>query len=335
MERRDELELAVVGLLHTLDEKEVPLVDLVPEDRLEEVGGRDPAESVRLVLELSDPSDPVERLWLARLAVDVLRKGRGRVGGNAADALLQRVVSPVAAGREESAARALRSIVERLEPGAPLTQDVFDELQEAFGDALEIRGAASDVQVLLSGDAGALATLFLELATNDLSCASSIHQVEVEGELRDVIFVEVDVCTNKSFDSCKRSIDPTRWPDANPLFRSVDVLSVAATSGADWAGVIKERVGPGLNGKVYETNLSVTYLEREGMAITAFDLAPGPPAGGGKVTVDRGFLSLTEEGTHRRIRTLKVYRIEDLVTEPSWICPLWSSQLALAGWWDA
>ena len=53
----------------------------------------------------------------------------------------------------------------------------------------------------------------------------------------------------------------------------------------------------------------------------------------GPVTVDRGFLSVTDEGTHRRLRVLKVYRVENLKTAPSFACQLWAMQVALSGWW--
>ena len=174
----------------------------------------------------------------------------------------------------------------------------------------------------------------MELATNDLTCNTSSHRIVVDGQPRDVVFVEVDVCTNRTFADCKRSLDPTKWPDANPFFVSVTPTFPITVSGADWCGVVKEVVGPGVNLTYYETDLAITYLERPGQAVTAFDLAPNR-TDDGRVTVDRGFLSCTDEGLHRRIRTLKVYRIEDLNVAPSWICPLWSWQLALASWWSA
>ena len=79
------------------------------------------------------------------------------------------------------------------------------------------------------------------------------------------------------------------------------------------------------------TDLAVTMIERTGISIVAFQLAhPDTP---GKVVVDRGFLCATDEGTHRRVRVLKVYRIVDLDLPHDWVCPLWASQVAMAAWW--
>jgi hypothetical protein len=199
---------------------------------------------------------------------------------------------------------------------------------------VEISEDAPSKQVQMTGSGAELASLLIELTTGgSLHCDMSTHQEMVGGVAQEVIKVEVDTCTYRSYDDCKQSIDPTNWPKVNPFFQSVTLLDTPTKSGTDWCGRIKEAVGPGVNGQVYETDLDVTFVERPGMAVTAFDLATvrTDPR---HVTVDRGFLSCTDEGAYRRIRTLKVYRIDNLSMPSSWICPLWSSQFALAAYWS-
>lgn len=154
----------------------------------------------------------------------------------------------------------------------------------------------------------------------------------VGNALKDVLLVEIDVCSNLSFDRCRRGIDPFNWPSCNPYFVGVDLIGSKTQSptGDGWAALIREKVGPAMNFKYYTTDLAVRYFEATGVAAVAYDLAPGFA---GPVTVDRGFLSVTDEGTHRRLRVLKVYRVENLKTAPSFACQLWAMQVALSGWW--
>jgi hypothetical protein len=178
----------------------------------------------------------------------------------------------------------------------------------------------------------------LELATTWKTCSESSR---TDRDNREVTRVEIDVCTNLSFAKCKHGIDPMNWPECNPFFKSVEPIGTPtrAPNGDGWAGQIKEQVGPSLNkGKVYETNLAVRMVEEAGLAAVAFDLAPNFTGDvsvfTGGVSVDRGFVSVTDEGRHRRMRVLKVYRIENFPkVPPSWICPLWVWQVALSGWW--
>lgn len=337
---REATELPALALLHRRNPDELPLDDLVSTDVAEQIRSRSTSDWIAELASGADAHDPVDRVWLAWAYVEGVRSHEDafhsdQVGEGVVAKLLEGL-DPVEGERLAFSAnhvsRVLADAIGQLEPGARISQDALDQLVEAFTGGLAIEGGASQPQVHLSGAASALAAMFLELATSNLSCNVSIHTIPVNGTPQQVTFVEVDTCTNRSFEACKGSIDPTKWPAANPFFRKVTVLSVAATSGNDWAGVIKEVVGPGINGQVYETDLSVTYLEQPGLAITAFDLAPvrTDPR---KVSVDRGFLSCTDEGIHRRIRTVKVYRIDDLKMPTSWICPLWSMQFALAAWW--
>jgi hypothetical protein len=152
--------------------------------------------------------------------------------------------------------------------------------------------------------------------------------------MKAVTFVEVDVCTNQPFAKCKRGINPLHWPDCNPFFLSVKPIGPTTQLGYGWAAAVKEQVGCPFNGRVYETDLMVTMTEQEKMHTVAFDLVPDADRTDPRmVTVDRGFVSATDEGEHRRIRVLKVYRIEDFEIPHRWLCPLWASQVAMSPWW--
>jgi hypothetical protein len=207
----------------------------------------------------------------------------------------------------------------------------IEKLALIFGPQLEVDNTV-DGQVTLTGDAASFATMVTELASNNTACRTFTASIAVGGVMKDVIFVEVDVCTSIVFDKLQGAIDPTHWPACNPFFISVTPVTQQQTQADGWAGVVREEVGPGLNGSVYTTDLAVRYLHQPGLATVAFDLAPHRNDDG-RVSVDRGFVSATDEGAHRRVRTVKVYRIDDLNTPQSWICPLWAQQVAMAGWW--
>ena len=332
---REGLELPILGLLRKLDPDELPLDDLLDEKTAAQVDRHTAAHWLGQLIEFGDPHDRVERYWMARFLVELERRG-DKGSQRLLDQLAAKLLQPYEElGEGSTSVRSLRNAVRLLQPGEPISQDALDMLSDAFRGVLEITGQASHQQVLMSGSGSELATLLIELITGgSLRCNMSKHQELVDGTMREVIKVEVDTCTNRSFIDCRGAIDPTHWPAANPFFRSVTVIGTPTKNGTDWAGVINERVGPGLNGKVYETYLDVTYFERPGMAVTTFDLHR-PKVDPKKVTVDRGFLSCTDEGSHRRIRTLKVYRIEDLKMPSSFICPLWASQFALAAYWGS
>jgi hypothetical protein len=330
---REGLETPLLGLLRKVEPHEMPIGGLVGRETERELDQRTEASLLGDVLEHADPHDRVERFWMARLLVDLDRSPDPQVQQQL-DQLARNLLSPFEeAGAGSTSAESLRTALRLLEPGQPISQPAMSALGDAFHGVMEVMGDPSQPQMLLSGSGAELASLLVELTTGgSLHCNMSTHQELVGGSQREVIKVEVDTCTNRSFDDCKQSIDPTHWPDVNPFFRSVTLVGSPTKSGTDWCGTIKESVGPGVNGQVYTTDLDVTFVERPGMVVTAFDLAK-VRNDDGEVTVDRGFLSCTDEGIHRRIRTLKVYRIENLSMPSSWICPLWSSQFALAAYW--
>jgi hypothetical protein len=215
----------------------------------------------------------------------------------------------------------------RLEPGVTLDATSYDGFVEAFGGALEATPGPGGV--VLSGPASTFVATVTELATNALSCRSGVHVHEG----RQVLLVELDACSNLPFDTCAKAIDPRRWPDCSPMFISVLPVTPPTQTPTGWAGVVREVVGIQGYG-VYTTDLAVTFRREPGLALTSYDLAD-QRNDDGRVSVDHGFVSATDEGTHRRLRALKVYRIEGLETPPSWICPLWAKQAVMAGWWCA
>jgi hypothetical protein len=218
--------------------------------------------------------------------------------------------------------------------GEALTAHHLAGLERAFGSRLAVTGTLAEGDVELSGPAAALTLLLLEFFTNGLNCVATPGRVDVGGEMKDVIFVEVDVCTNQPFAKCRRGINPLHWDDCNPFFLSVEVRGSVTPLTDGWAAVVKERVGSPFNGQVYETDLAVTMTEQDKMSTVAFDLAPDEVRTDPRmVTVDRGFVSASDEGAHRRIRVLKVYRIEDFKLPQKWLCPLWASQVAMSPWW--
>ena len=210
--------------------------------------------------------------------------------------------------------------------------------EAAFGGRLAIADANAE-QLAFRGPGAFLAAMLLELVSlfaGPPKCVSAPVPDRKTGSI--ATRVELEVCTSLPFEVCKARIDPHHWCDCNPYFVSVvDNPPCTKVGIADWFGAVLEDVGPGLNLEYYTTDLGIRYVEQARMAAVAFDLATfpsgGAPRGDGRVSVDRGFLSLTDEGTHRRVRMVKVYRIEHLDVPQSWVCPLWASQVALSGWW--
>jgi hypothetical protein len=280
------------------------------------------AQALHLGARIQQEQDLAVQPELRELAASLLRS----VGASSA-------VIATPDGPMDPAALLLEGLRE-LTPGEGLTSGNLADLQRAFGSRLEVVGSLAAGDAELSGPGAALALLLLELFTNGLDCKTTQGHVEVDGEMKAVIFVEVDVCTNQPFATCKRGINPLHWPDCNPYFLSVEVLGATTKLADGWAAVLKERVGCPFNGHVYETDLAVTMTEHAQMHTVAFDLAPPAVRTDPRmVTVDRGFVSATDEGEHRRIRVLKVYRIEDLRLPQKWLCPLWASQVAMSPWW--
>jgi hypothetical protein len=218
-----------------------------------------------------------------------------------------------------------QSINERVPPEA------LHSFSLAFGSALQITGDTASAQVAFSGPAARPARMLIDLARTWRVCTAEAVTSKADGGKGKVTRVEIDICTNLSFERCQRGVDPMHWPECNPYFKKVTRLGNPSLSPDGWAGQIREVVGPSLNkGRSYTTDLLVRVLRQSGLAVVAFDLVPSFR---GPVSVDRGFVSVTEEGLHRRVRVFKIYRIDDLKPPLSWVCPLWVWQVALAGWW--
>lgn len=214
-----------------------------------------------------------------------------------------------------------------LEPGMRLDSGALAPFIEAFGEMVQLEERA--VGLALSGPLAPLVQMLVEMVTMPPRCR--VRTGTYQGQ--QATLVESDACTNLPFDRCTSGVDPLRWPSCSPFFISVRPIEAPVQAPDGWSGTVREEVGPGLNGSVYVTNLAVTYLHRPKMAVTTFDLAPSQEGADGRVTVDHGFVSTTDEGAHRRIRALKVFRIDDLQVPLSWVCPLWCQQVSMAAWW--
>ncbi len=229
----------------------------------------------------------------------------------------------------------LRDAVGRLLAFHEVTQDVVDKFKAAFVgayDAVPVPGGWN-----CTGAAAETAAMLSELVTMEFVSTARPGTVEVSGQPLDVLYLEFDMCTSATWDRCRGGIDPRNWPTYNPsFFQSVDVISGTPASSGNWTGTIQEKVGPLFSGTPLTTNLLVSYIEQPGLVVTAYDLAGHNttlPPDDGKVTVDYGFVALTDEGVHRKMRVLKVVRIEGMVLPPKWLWPLWTQQMVMAGWW--
>lgn len=245
-------------------------------------------------------------------------------------ALAARLLASV--GADTSGADQLMAAMQRL-ASAVTVDEARGELFDAFGSRLTIADSPTAVNVLVfGGPAAALAAQIVDVSrlVAQSTCRATSHRDPDTGG--DATFVRYEACTALPYDTCMQRIDPLRWPDCNPYFTDVKGLDrQPCAPKPGWFGRIKEKVGPALNLSYYETDLTVRYHQEKGIAVTAFELAH-PNTGDGRVTVDRGFLAVLDEGTHRRVQMTKVYRIRDLDIEHSWVCPLWSSQFVISGW---
>jgi hypothetical protein len=216
-------------------------------------------------------------------------------------------------------------------------ESVLPDLEAVFAPWLtaEFNTAAID-HVTFTGKAAATAAAIMEAtALYETKCTPAWKRDPYTK--KDATHVQIELCTSLPYEECRRRIDPTKWPECNPYFNRVTKLAPPVGSAKDWYGRIQEEVGPGLNFSYYRTDLKVRYVEQAGLAATAFDLVlPPNQTGDGRVTIDRGFLAVIEEGTHRRVQMVKVYRIEDQTGKHEiphgWVCPLWGQQMTLAGW---
>lgn len=220
-----------------------------------------------------------------------------------------------------------------------ITQAHMVELEASFGGTLVVSGDFDEGTFAMNGSASWLVAMVLDFTIAfgpEARCSTSTVTEQVNGQDVPVTVVSMETCTNLSFASAARGIDPRQWPDLNPFFKQVEVLRPQPEPPeGPWCGVIQEVVGPALNASLYTTNLDVTFLEDTGMASTAYDLTPDDPqlkADDARVDVDRGFLAVTDEGAHRRIQVTKIFHIEDLEIAHTWVCPLWAWQIVIAGW---
>ena len=204
-------------------------------------------------------------------------------------------------------------------------------LAETFaGRVTVLVDAAHPDRVRLVGPGAWVAAQLLDQSTQRRAeCSVGFDLDPLTGKR--VTVVRLEACTNLTFDECRSRIDPMQWTRCNPYFWSVTPIPPRVDDPTGWCGGIKEVVGPGLNFRYYETDLSVRYIEQTRLAFSSFDLNP---AGNDddQVSVDRGCLGVIDEGSHRRIQMAKVYRIEDFDAPHPWVCPLWASQFVIAGW---
>lgn len=326
-----EIELALLVLLRATT-GEIDLSQFQSPPLIDSVDGTTASEALAMVTAGLSSASPIDRFAAAQSFVLGLQLPDDPTSSELLAALGDQLLSTV--GGDSNGGSQLRAALDLLRHEQQLNPAVLDLMQQAFGGALTVIPNSSEL-LTLSGSGSSLATMLVELVANFSSAVPKCRSLDVDDPIsgQHVTLVEVDVCTNQPFDKCKLGIDPLRWPQCNPYFQSVTLIGAKTPdAGGGWAGVVKEKVGPALNGSVYETDLAVRYIDRPGVVCAAFDLA-ATRNDDGRVTVDRGFLSVTDEGLHRRVRVLKVYRISDLTTPHTWLCPLWASQVAMAGWW--
>ena len=271
---REGLETPLLGLLRKLDPEEVPLDDLVDEDTAREIDRRSASSLLGEVLEHGDPHDRIERYWMARLLVELDRRGGDDV---------QELLDPLAAklllpfeerGEGSTSVRSLRAALRLLQPGEPISQDALGLLSDAFRGVVEVLGEASQERVLFSGSGAELATLLIELATGgSLHCNMSIHREVVGGTPGEVIKVEVDTCTNRSFDDCKGSSIP-RGGRPEPVLQKRHGAQHRRHVGAELGGGHQGGRRAGDQRQGLRDGPGRHLRGAAGVAVTDFDLAP-------------------------------------------------------------
>lgn len=314
------------------------LLPLIPDDDIrEQVALLAPGPALARIAETFDPTDPVEQF--AATQALVLGTSRRANIANVAEGLEPLAVQLLRRYVPDADAQSAAALIDATAKIADLRgvdNDVIENLEHLFGDSLTSTTTVGGT-VSFEGLASTFVAMLIELILNffHTHCQLIPGMVNVDGKQKAATFVELEVCTGRSFARCAHAIDPANWQECNPIFFKVEVLNHNVTNNG-WFGAISERVGPAMNGDTYHTNLNVRCLTTTKQQYTvAFDLAPDSvmPHDDGRVTVDRGFLSVTDEGSHRRVRVLKVYRIKKFNQPLGWICPLWASQLVMGGWW--
>jgi hypothetical protein len=329
-------ELALISLYHALDTANFDVTQLGDSDQSAHMSA-DPTVTLPALIEAVDMDVRRDR-YAASLAYVLGVRFFNDTGTLEPElsALGGKIVSRFNDSDPFEGELALRSAVFLLSEDKAITQEVADFLTTAFEGKVEFSFDASSNEWKMQGEATEAALMLCELASMGMNCRSRKGRFKLGNTEVPVLVTECEVCTQAPYDRVMVGVDPRNWPVYNPgFFQSVNVVSGTPAATGSWRGVIQESVGALLTGTPIVTNLRVSYLEEKGVAVTAYDLAGDSanlPADDGSVKVDFGFFSVTDEGVHRRIRLLKVLRIEN-VPMPAWVHPLWAQQLAAIGWW--
>ena len=236
---------------------------------------------------------------------------------------------------------ALSDAMQRMLDNPEITIDTAAQLVEAFGGSLAFTASPDETIITFTGPAAETATMFCELACMDFGISlNTIPGTVTVGHVDIEVFkFDHEFCTQAPFERTKAAVDPQYWHTYNPgFFRKVTVMTKQQIgTGADWVGVIQEEAGVLTNGTPLKTNLSISYIEQPGVAVTAYDLAPSTLpapviADDNNVTVDYGLFGVVDEGIHRRMRMVKVLHVNGFESVPAWVWKLWTMQLSMAGW---
>jgi hypothetical protein len=167
---------------------------------------------------------------------------------------------------------------------------------------------------------------------------------------RDVAFIGQDVCTTRTvqvggltaawvfsefetdapFDQVAGWVDPRSWPERGPvMFKRMDPvgsdapIEIAALGSHHWHGVFHEEVQLV---KRVNTLLHCDYWRGDRAAGMTYDLDLSLD---GEIDVDRGFLSVEDDGRVRRVRALKIVgSTTDIWDEVAQlVCPFWRDRV--------
>jgi hypothetical protein len=329
---RADLEAGLLALWTRRPDQGFDVDQLLEGGPLEEVKELEPAAALEQVTANVDVRRPIERFAATQALALGLHHGGATEVADPLRALAVRLLEPYVGDEAPDRGDQLLGAITPLVTGDPISQITLgSELSNAFGGALTADQDGPEVR--LRGRAAEQATMLVELAAYTTpECRTYDGTVLVDGQTKDATLVDVEVCTSLPMDRCRYGIDPRHWPECNPLFLSVEEVGAPTKVGDGWAGVIQEKVGLGPAAWTYTTDLAVRYVEGTRVAVAGYDLAQDR-SDDHRVSVDHGFLAATDEGSHRRVRVVKVYRIDSFPAAHSWACPLWSWQLAFSGWW--
>jgi hypothetical protein len=327
-------ELALLGVLRNLRPEEIRLEQLFEEEGLRTyIEDRDLGTALNDLALAMDVSDRADRFSATQaFALSVTRRAEGGVE-RALRHVARRLLEPYIGAAAEDRAEGLVEIADQLSEHNEVTSEVEDGLRIIFGSSLTAAERTNET-FGFEGAAAEFVAMLIELLFNRPDCQLEAGTVDVDGTAVDAVLVELQACTGRSFARCSHAIDPRNWKECNRYFFSAVNIIDPQYSNDGWAGKVRETVGPIYNGRKFVTDLSVRCLAQPTVAAVSFDLAPDrEPPDDGSVIVDRGFLSVTDEVSHRQIRILKVYRIRDFELPQDWICFLWALQMSQAAWW--